>query len=121
MSKVEPEQFDAVTIPTEPLLPVVFEVMAGPVVEAQKQLPTGALDELLEKQQERVAVEDGFEPIVEAGLVFEGNRPKDGRSSPASRRPGGPIASEGAESRTPERATAAVHCACGTERRSASR
>src|SRR5216684_3680317 len=75
----EAEQFDAVMVPTEPRFAVLREVVAGSVVEDQEQLPARPLDELLEEQQERVAVEDRLEPVVEGRLLLEGDRAIDVR------------------------------------------
>ena len=52
----QPEQLDAMAVATKPRFAVVLEVMAGPVVEDEKQLSARALNELLEECEERVAV-----------------------------------------------------------------
>jgi hypothetical protein len=66
-----------VAIGFEPLLGLVVEPMAGPVVDDQEDLASTTMYELLEEDDERVAVEDGRELIVEPRARLDRDRPED--------------------------------------------
>jgi hypothetical protein len=61
----------------EPPLRLVVEPMTGPVVDDQEDLAPTAMHELLEEDEERAAVEDGCELIVETRAALDRDRTED--------------------------------------------
>jgi len=73
----QPEQRDPAAVVGEPLFSVLVEVVAGSVVDDQKDLATSVgRDEVLEEDQEGLRIEDVGELVAEPG-VGEGYRSKD--------------------------------------------
>ena len=73
----QPKESDVRGVVPEPSLTVLVEIMTGAVVDNEEHLAASVLsDEVLEKYQERLAVEDVRELIVEAGLI-ETDRAKE--------------------------------------------
>src|SRR6266567_1459532 len=59
------------TVRGEPELPFLLEVMAGTVVDDQEDLASASSDDLLEEVEEREAIEDRGEPVVEPWSLLQ--------------------------------------------------
>lgn len=74
----KPVQLDVVPILAKPLFPVLGEVVGRTVVDDQEELRAGVLgDQLLQVDQERLAVEDVGKPVGEVRDLLERHGPVD--------------------------------------------
>ena len=63
----------------QPTFPVVFEIVAGAIVDDQEDLASASRHDLLEEFEEREAVEHGREPVVELRPVLKRDDAEDVR------------------------------------------
>jgi hypothetical protein len=58
----------------QPSSPFIVEVVAGPVIDHEKNLAPRSTNDVPQERQERLCIEDGREFVVKAWLQLQGNR-----------------------------------------------